>query len=76
MKKKNSTSIFQKGKEYPDKSSVAVNASGVMPTQRNDLSSSEFSDTSLMASEGEKSVISIVNHNESHERPGNFLTKN
>lgn len=29
-----------------------------------------------MASEGEKSVISIVNHNESHERPGNFLTKN
>ena len=29
-----------------------------------------------MACEGEKSVISIVDHNQSYERPGNVLTKN
>lgn len=50
-----------------------MNPNGVMSTYRNDPS---FSDESLMASEGEKSVISIVNHNQSSERPGNFLTKN
>lgn len=43
-----------KGKEYPDKSSVAVNPNGVMSTYRNDPS---FSDESLMASEGEKLLV-------------------
>jgi len=64
---------FLEGKRYPDKRSVAVNPRGVMPTCRNDPS---FSNMSLMACEGEKSVISIVDHNQSYERPGNVLTKN
>lgn len=70
---KNNTIIFWKGKEYPEKSAVAVNPNGVMPTYRNDLS---FSDVSLLASEGEKSVTNAKSHNQSYEIPGNFLTKN
>lgn len=50
-----------------------MNPNGVMPTYRNDLS---FSDISLMASEGEKSVTNVKNHNQSYERSGNFLMKN
>lgn len=52
--KKIITSMSWKGKEHPDKSSVAVNPSGVMSTYRNDPS---FSDESLMASEGEKLLV-------------------
>lgn len=53
-KKKKITSMSWKGKEYPDKSSVAVNPNGVISTYRNDPS---FSDESLMASEGEKLLV-------------------